>query len=560
MNRISLKHRILLLTFFIFSACAVNALTLNPLIEAPDGHTIINQEPLLFNEKIIFVTEKDEGYTLWAYDLTSNEYTSLQEFDNYFSPRFYVLGDYFYLKDSFDPNIVWRSDGTADGTTTAGSNIFYTTPLVQRGDLIFARGGSLGGNLIVMGEQGIAEYINHLNQSTSGNSTVGLACGFSIHDVIYSSRTTFGQHTLTRIRPGNNVDYTPELPQGFELWPERVWFYEDTCFFHIDTYIQSGDILVIPKQGDHYFLGEQLGFSEVNYLTRFKDHFYLMAEDEDRQNHIVKLSLDLSTVVKQVEFDSFAIVSLIVSNDYLIAYTHSGPAASPPAWTTGYFDEDLNQISGLGGPFTDVPQIYLRDGGETVVINHHTNGLNLKTLTTDITRELPGLDLNQKELISVITDKDETETYAIIKDLRSGQSSIKSLDTIPDVGSLSVGNWFDPDYQSQGMSVVEGLRDDGSRYLFVTLYLFRDGEPLWLAGTSNINYPQPTLDIELGAYSGPGLWQPDTTAQVEKFADMTLSMSGCHQLMVNFITVDGQTFSLELQRMVNNDIKLYCKD
>ena len=78
MNCINLNQRILLLACFIFSACAVNALTLNPLIEAPDGHTIINQEPLLFNEQIIFVTEKDEDYTLWAYDLNSHAYTSLQ--------------------------------------------------------------------------------------------------------------------------------------------------------------------------------------------------------------------------------------------------------------------------------------------------------------------------------------------------------------------------------------------------------------------------------------------------------------------------------------------------
>jgi hypothetical protein len=560
MNRIALKHRILLLTFLVFSVCAVNALTLNPLIEAPQGHTIINQEPLLFNDQIIFVTEKDSDYTLWAYDLNNNSYQELQVFEDYFKPRFYILGDYFYFKDGFDPNIVWRSDGTADGTTTASSNIFYTTPLVKRGDLIFARGGSLGGNLIVIGEQGVAEYVNHLNQSTSGNSTVGLACGFSIHDVIYSSRTTFGEHTLTRIRPGNNVDYTPELPQGFELWPERVWFYEDTCFFHIDTYIQSGDILVIPKQGDHYFLGEQLGFSEINYLTRFKDHFYLMAEDEDRQNHIVKLSLDLSTVVKQVEFDSFAIVSLTVSDDYLIAYTHSGPAASPPAWKSAYYNENLNEIPDLGGPFTDVPEIYFKDGGEIVVFNEYVNGLYQKIIATDISDKNSGLMLNGDSLKKVIVNEDATETYTLVKNLQTGQNSIKRLDTIPDMGSLSVGNWYNPDYQSQGMSVVEGLRDDGSRYLFVTLYLFRDGQPLWLAGTSNLNYPQPTLDIELGAYSGPGLWQHDTAANVEKFADVTLSMNGCHSMLMNFKTVDNQTFSLELQRMANNNIDQFCKD
>ena len=561
MNHMATKTRRLLLVTLMFSAFAVNALTLNPLIEAPEGHTIINQKPLLFNDQIIFVTEKDENYTLWSYDLNSHDAINLQEFDDYFSPRFFVLGEYFYFKDGFDPNIVWRSDGTVTGTTTASSSVFYTTPLAQRGDLIFARGGWQGGNLIVMGEQGIAEYINQLNPSTSNRSIASLACGFSIHDVVYSNQPAYGQRTLIRQKPGSGfVDYTNELPEGFRLDNSRVWKYEDTCFYHIEDYPYAGDILVIPEQGDHYFLGEQLGFSEVNFLTRFKDHYYLMADDEENNNYIVKLSSDLSAVVKQVEFDTFGIVNITVSDDYLIAYTRTGGNVSPPAWKSAYYDENLNEISGLGGPFTDVPQIYPRDGGETVVINQYTNGLNLKTLTTDINHQSPGLSLHHNELIDVITDKEETETYALIKDLRGGQSSIKKLDAVPDMGSLSVGNWFDSDYKNQGMSIVEGLRDDGSRYLFVTLYLFRDGQPLWLAGVGEISYPQPTIDIELGEYNGLGLWQADMPAHVEKFADITLSMSGCHQMMVNFVTVEGQTYSLELQRMVNNDINLLCKE
>jgi hypothetical protein len=562
MRQLSLNIQLYCLTIMMFSAFTVNALTLNPLIEAPDGHTLINQKPLLFKEQIIFVSEKDEDYTLWSYDLNSHDYTNLQEFDDYFSPRFYVLGDYFYFKDGFDPNIVWRSDGTVDGTITAGNSIFYTTPLAQRGDLIFARGGYQGGHLIVMNEHGTAEYINQLNPSTSDRSIASLACGFSIFDIIYSYQPANGQRTLIRQKIGAGsgpVDYTNELPVDFQLHQDYVWQFENTCFYQINGQ-QFNDILVIPETGDHYFLGEQLGFSEVNFLTRFKDHYYMMAEDEDRQNHIVKLSLDLNTVIKQVEFDSFDIVSLTASDQYLIAYTLTGGGVSPPAWKSGYFGEDLNEISGLGGPFTDVPEIYPRDGGETVVISHNTNNLILNTLTTDITNELPGLDLNRDELISVITSKDDSETYALIKDLRSAQSSIQKLDATPDMGSLSVGNWFDPEYQSQGVSIVEGLRDDGSRYLFVTLYLFQDGQPLWLAGTSNISYPQPALDIELGAYSGPGLWQADTPANVEKFADMTLSMSSCHRMMLAMETEDGQSFNLELQRMTNNDINHLCKD
>lgn len=562
MNRITLKPRILLFIILIFSVCAVNALTLNPLIEAPDGHTLINQKPLLFNEQIIFVTEQNDDYTLWAYDLSDHSYTTLHTFEDYFYPKFYVIGDYFYFKDGFDPNILWQSDGTVDGMMPRAGTMLYQTPLYQRGDLIFARGGSEGGSFIAIGEQGIAEYIGQLTPLNPDTPGVEFACGFGIQDVIYFNQSANGQRTLIRRKPGSGsgfVDYTPELPQGFNLHQDLVWQYEDTCFYHIDTY-DLGDILVIPEQGDHYFLGAQLGYSEVNYLTQFKDHYYMMANDENHKSHIVKLSSDLNTVVKQVEFDSFGVVSLTVSDDYLIGYTRTGGNASPPAWKSGYFDENLNEISGLGGPFTDVPQIYPRDGGETVVINHNNNGLNLKTLTTDITNQSPGLDLNQNELNYVITDKDESETYVLVKDLRSGQSSIKTLDALPDMGSLSVGNWYDPAYKNQGMTIVEGRRDDNSRYLFITMYLFRDGQPLWLAGVGELNYPQTQLTIEMTEYNGIGLFEVDTVPNAEKFGELELTMSACHQVMVSLTSIDGPSWVVEMQRMVNNDINHRCKD
>lgn len=554
MNRITLKYRILLLTFLVFSVCAVNALTLNPLIEAPEGHTLINQKPLLFNEQIIFVTEKDDDYTLWAYDLTNDSFIGLHTFDNYFYPNFFVIDNIFHFIDGSNPKLLWQSDGTIPGTKRVGNFSLYRGPLSQRNDLIFMQSGANGNTIIVYDGQSSENYYEQSHPMHNA------ACGFSVKDVIIPGRQPNSyQHILSRYQPQGNVDYSGELPQDSQIDLNRVWYFENRCFYHINGR-QFSDVLVIPEQGEHYFLGNQLGFSEVNFLIRFKDHYYMMADDEDRDNYIVKLSSDLSTVVKQVKFDTFGIVNLTASADYLIAYTRTGGNVSPPAWKSGYFDENLNEITGLGGPFTDVPEIYFKDGGEIVVFNDYINGIYQKTIGADISDKNSGLMLNGDSLKKVIVNEGATETYTLVKNLQTGQNSIKKLVKIPDMGALSVGNWFDPDYQSQGMSVVEGLRDDGSRYLFVTLYLFRDGEPLWLAGTSNINYPQPTLDIELGAYSGPGLWQPDTTAQVEKFADMTLSMSGCHQLMVNFITVDGQTFSLELQRMVNNDIKLYCKD
>jgi len=557
MNRITLKYRILCLILFILSAFVANALTLNPLIEAPDGHRIVNQEPLLFDEKIIFVTEKDRKHSLWAYDLDNNSYLELESFENYIVGKFYVINNHFYFKERYEPSQVWKSDGTVSGTQSVTGLLVGRTYLHQQNNILYNKGTGFGTRLMIFFNGSTIKYYESpsipLDQSV---------CAFNINDVVIPSLQTPSSNTinLIRFKNGSQTNYTSTLTQAVETNQGYSWFFDNTCFVYL--YGQDlEDILVIPAQGEPYFLGEQLGYESVSYLTKFKDHYYAVASDEQYNSKIIKLSSDLTTVENNTTFGHiYDIMTLSVSDQYLIGHVRSGGGVSPPYWHTNFFDNDLNEVPDLGGPMTYVPEIKAKYDGEVVVYTDYSGQVDLQTLTLDITNQSSGLIFNRSEINDVITNKSSIDAYVLLQDLQSNQSSIQKLDSIPDMGSLSVGNWFDPDYQSQGMSIVEGLRDDGTRYLFVTLYLFQDGQPLWLAGTSNINYPQPTLDIELGAYNGLGLWQADTPANVEKFADMTLSMSGCHQMMVNFVTVDGQTFSLELQRMVNNDINLKCKD
>jgi len=565
MPRFSRNTRLWCLTILMFSAFMVNALTLNPLVEAPDGHRMLDQQPLLFNNQIIFVTEMDDEFILWAYDLSNNSYTLLQTFENYFYPKFYVIDNYFYFKDDFftylpQYNRLWKSDGTSLGTKIVGGAALHKTPIYKKGNLIFAR-SALNTKILTVFDGQVLE--NYLRDTTTDfdKPMANLACGFGVRDFVYPVYLFYSdQMSLVRYQYNETVDYSESLPLSFELDEDRVWYFENTCFYHIIGQ-QYNDILVIPEQGEHFFLGETINYEEVSYIAYFKDHYYAIVIGDNGNSQILKLSLDLSTIEKHVELSStLYFSSLSVSDQYLIALADTGPLASPTVSKQTYFDENLNIIEGLGSINPLVPKVYATENGETVVFSDYINSINLKTLTTDITNPSRGLVLNGNAIKHIIANKNSPESFVLKQNLDSGIYQICSLDHLPDIGSLSVGNWFDPDYQSQGVSIVEGERDDGSRYLFVTLYLFQDGEPLWLAGTSNISYPQPALDIELGAYSGPGLWQADTPASVEKFADMTLSMSSCHRMMLAMETEDGQSFNLELQRMVNKNIDHLCQD
>lgn len=549
------------LIIFMLSACAANALTLNPLIGAPDGHTLINQEPLLFNEQIIFVTEKEGNYSVWSFDISHNSYTLLQDLETFNSSQeSHVIDGFFYFKDSNEPSRVWRSDGTPAGTNPVqGFNAFRDSPLQFQNRLLFHQGIN-DNNIDPVGFDGV----NIRSYDVQYFPLVEDVCAFSLNDVIFPSTNVYAgnDHYLVRYSGQNKTDYTNDLPEDFNVYGTKVWQFENNCFYYI-TASNFYDVLVIPEVGDKFFLGERIGYPQITEIIRFKGEYFAFGNDTNGGSQLLKLSSDLSQVVKSVEADNYLyFTSITDSQDYLIAFTHSGGAASPPVYATTYYDEDLNVVEGLGGPFQSVPEIYRTAQGETIYFRDFDiqTGHRQNILATVIDQPEEGLVIKGRLVESVITSQDEAESYILIRDIIHGEYHIYALDSLPDMGSQSVGNWYNPDYQSQGMSIVEGLRDDGSRYLFVTLYLFRDGQPLWLAGVADVNYPQAELSLELAEYSGLGLWQADMPANVEKFADMTLSMSSCHRMMMNLETMDGQSINIELKRMVNNSLNHQCKD
>ncbi|KAA3645123.1 MAG: hypothetical protein DWP95_04240 [Proteobacteria bacterium] len=564
MNHLSAKTRHLLLVTLLFSAFAVNALTLNPLIEAPDGHTIINQEPLLYNDQIIFITKQDSGYSLWSFDLSNHNYTMLQDFDQFNpSQNFHIIDGYFYFRDNNEPSLIWRSDGTPDGTSPVPGLITFRDSYLQpQNNLLFAQWA--GENSDIVGFDG-SNYRSYGVQHFPYEKAV---CAFSLNDVIIPSTNVFvgnEQHLIRYMNQGS-INYTSDLPAGFRIHENGVWQFGNTCFYFITSQVSSQyfyDVLVIPESGDTFFLGERLGFTGLSQIIQFKGSYFATGRDSEGVNQLIKVSPDLSQIEKKVYPENYLNFEMLTtSQDYLIAFERSGGNVSPPVWATKYYDENLSLISGLGGHFKWAPEIHPTAEGETIFYTDYNiyTGVRKYIITTSIDDLENGFEINGQVLEHVITNVSSPETYTLMRDLTSGIYSIHHLKQLPDMGSQSVGNWYNPDYQGQGMSVVEGLRDDGSRYLFVTLYLFRDGQPLWLAGVAEINYPQPEITLELAEYNGLGLWQADTPANVDKFADITLSMSACHQMMMHLVTVDNQTFNIELQRMVNNDINLRCKD
>ncbi len=129
----------------------------------------------------------------------------------------------------------------------------------------------------------------------------------------------------------------------------------------------------------------------------------------------------------------------------------------------------------------------------------------------------------------------------------------------PKISQQINGIWYNDALNNQGLSISKGIRQDRSEYVFLTAYLFRDGQPLWLAGNTNLNDSPDTLTIDLYEYDGPQLFEPNQTANRNFFGRIELELMSCNTLQAS-IEADDQIHQLLLNRADNTFYKGWCQE
>jgi hypothetical protein len=146
-----------------------------------------------------------------------------------------------------------------------------------------------------------------------------------------------------------------------------------------------------------------------------------------------------------------------------------------------------------------------------------------------------------------------------LHDDKTGKSNIYSYNDQPMLNDLINGIWHEPDIINQGLVIQKGRRQNGSEYVFTTFYTFDQGEPLWLAGVSDLLPEQQQLEITLYQYDGPQLFQYDVTPDRTVFGRLTLEMETCDQLKAT-ISSDDYNQSINLYRIDDTTYKHLCVD
>ena len=129
------------------------------------------------------------------------------------------------------------------------------------------------------------------------------------------------------------------------------------------------------------------------------------------------------------------------------------------------------------------------------------------------------------------------------------------LETSP--SRLSFG-WFSPEFPNQGLSIAKGTRQDGSEYIYLTVYTFRDGQPLWLAGVADLVGHPNEIEVTLYEYDGAEFLQPQQNPNQQQFGSIHLSFSGCNSLQAE-INGEQTSQSIRFVRAENKEYDIWCQ-
>ncbi len=106
------------------------------------------------------------------------------------------------------------------------------------------------------------------------------------------------------------------------------------------------------------------------------------------------------------------------------------------------------------------------------------------------------------------------------------------------------------------------MRNDDSVYLFTSFYIFKDGEPFWLAGSSDIDFGQSSIEIPLDEFKGESFLpnSSSTTPQQLPYGKLTLEPTACNRMKAILEVNNEEPVNLELKRVGDKTYNNTCVD
>ena len=500
-----------------------------------DGQAVIAKTPVLTENYVLFINQSDND-TLWRTD-----------------------GEQFERLSDLQLNRLSKYQSSIVNAQIKDSDDFITTD----------------------GESVNRYVIFPLTQTIDSNVSLASAfvCQFDENNLIFravNSQTT----NASKYYFYENGEISPVqfMIGENEVDPELVLQHDNKCiyrFFNNSENIahhfiidDSGDVAEITSNDEDWYFDNYFIFSDK--LLAFRKH---------RLNY----SITYAPLLYSLENNQFELINdfnnenlfvkdFWVNNNYLYIQNYSGCIAPiPPGISTKCSPNPPNNgdLFVIDSSFNVENKIFDKriENQEIDILNSVTSAFvifddNNSALSMLASGQLVSSLLNTNiEIIDIIGEA-ENGYYFHGKDKNSGRNLVYLASDTPVISHQLAGLWTSPDWQSQGMTVFTGQRQDNSEYLFLSFYFYRNGEPFWIAGSTELNSGTSSLSLDIYEFKGASFLPDDPNSEHQKidFGSITLIPASCNNIAVEMTPINSETIYLSMERFPDFTNSNSCSD
>ena len=564
------------LAFFVFifiTPITTQAKTLNSLFIDDDTFSV--RAVASYGDQLIYTKTSKTNDELWLYrpDVSESMFlTSLQKAALIFRRdyRFIVNNDrLFYITSLVNGQSgIWVSDFTPSGTVelTAIPNLRIDRgmPLVINNGYVMTAGRNENSqsNLIHVSHSGLRSY------PLSIYSLIH-TCVFNPDNIITIERSDDG-FSLKHIIGDQVLDLqTLNIDTNFPK-VNSMFVHNNGCLIAYQS-IEGIELLNITKDGEINDLNGSTAIAELSAteLFVFKQRIYALGRglESDNSAGIFQLSESLQSIDAMNSqpggsTPNFSFFEPKVGKNFI---TLRRSITDPSGTQLSYFDENLKELS---RPFTDLSaqhlpppiihefsdrELFLFDIGSSRDI---TDLYFIDGMTSQDSSSIIQFKLSIREAFS---NAKSTIGYANVFDKIERKHKVYSIEDTPHISRQISGAWLDITRNNQGMMINKGTRTNGSEYLFVSIYTFDNGQPLWLAGTGEITSASPIINMDLFQFDGIGEFEQGAMPNQQVYGTLDLQVTGCDRMTAE-ISNTNTLFTLDLTRVNDTSFVNLCFD
>ncbi len=566
-----MKLKFILIALFILSGTSsatksINKIVINDILGVNfySSYTVLDGK-LFFMERNSNEMWVTDGTKIGTYALKINN-NPIELFGFYTSMINYH--DSIYFINNSDGNTLWKTDGQSFDKIS--NKIVNTYPgLVIKNDSIVAYSQDKS-ELYQINDDGLTV----LNLGGLSNPSISSLCLINSSNItLFGKENDSSDYQLFQVIDGQKQVIAQDLLDLHDNFNFSL-VNNDSCFYHYSAdFSNTNSYFSIDASGVITLVTTEIAGIQVDTwdeIIEFNNNIYFFpifsnsTKISSNSRSLYQYTNNTITAVNNFELNPKTF-HVYASKNFLYAKLHNLNDAiidpPPPGGTPNYleiFDET----------FTFLQRFETSNHESTSQILSYQNNRDLIKPVINNISFIPYIDklvfVDNTDVVNIIntpnikvvkTIGDEQNIYLIGFDRKNNnKTSIYSVKNEAVISHNLDGLWYSEDFDSQGLSIHTGARQDGSEYMFVSLYLYKDGNPFWIAGTSELDLTSAVV-FNVYDYKGASFLPGDTNQETQKtlFATMVLETLACNKLNMQLEFLDESSISITLDRITNEN-------